>query len=312
MNLQIKRFSTSLLALFLLLFSSAVFAQSNDINKKLRLFIIGNSFSQNATAFLPDIAKEANVSLTIGRAELGGCTLERHWKHAEKAEANPEDKEGKPYKGKSLRMLLSEGTWDVVTIQQASIYSVDVNTYRPYAKKLYDYIKSIQPNAKVVLHQTWAYRWDASTFKKEGRSPLLEDDKAMWESSRAAYHTIAKELGVQIMPVGDAFRKIVANSKFAYNKDKDYNFAKPEYPKVPVQTNSLHGGYFWSKNKLAHDANHANDAGKFLGALVWYASLFQGSPEDIKFVPEKVSSEFAVQLKKVAGQVVKGKNKIKY
>ncbi len=40
---------------------------------------------------------------------LGGCSLERHWKHAEKAEANPNDKEGKPYKGKSLRMLLSEG-----------------------------------------------------------------------------------------------------------------------------------------------------------------------------------------------------------
>ncbi len=312
MNLQIKRFSTSLLALVLLFLSNAIFAQNSDANKKLRLFIIGNSFSQNATAYLPDIAKEANVSLSIGRAELGGCTLERHWKHAEKAEANSDDKEGKPYKGKSLRMLLSEGTWDVVTIQQASIYSVDVNTYRPYAKKLYDYIKSIQPNAKIVMHQTWAYRWDAKTFKKEDRSPLVKDDKVMWQNSRAAYHTIAKELGVQIMPVGDAFRKLVSNSKFAYQQDANFNFAKPAYPKVPVQTNSLHGGYFWSNKKFTHDANHANDAGKFLGALVWYASLFHGSPEDIKFVPEKVSPELAVQLKKVAAQVVKGKNKIKY
>jgi hypothetical protein len=196
MNQQIKRFSTSLLALFLLFLSSSAIGQNTQANKKLRLFIIGNSFSQNATAFLPDIAEEAKVSLEIGRAELGGCTLERHWKHAEKAEANPEDKEGKPYKGKSLRMLLSEGTWDVVTIQQASIYSVDVNTYRPYAKKLYDYIKSIQPNAKVVMHQTWAYRWDAKTFTKADKSPLLTNDKVMWENSRAAYHTIAKELGL--------------------------------------------------------------------------------------------------------------------
>ena len=138
------------------------FGQTNS--KSLRLFIIGNSFSQNASAYLQNFAKEKGAELTIGRAELGGHSLEQHWGYAEAAEANAEDPKGKPYKGKSLRMLLSEGTWDVVTIQQASYLSADLESYNPYAQKLYDYIKKIQPNAKVVIHQTWAYRSDALKF----------------------------------------------------------------------------------------------------------------------------------------------------
>jgi hypothetical protein len=297
--------STAILAAVLFLINTALFAQNDPGQKKIRLFIIGNSFSQNASTYLPEITKEANVTLEIGRAEIGGCSLERHWRHAEKAEANPDDKEGKPYKGKSLSMLLSEGKWDVVTLQQASIFSADVNTYRPYAQNLYNYIKSIQPNAKIVLHQTWAYRMDASTFNKADVSPLLKDHQTMWKNSRAAYHTIAKELNTGIFPVGDAFRKVVSNRVHAYKIDKDFDASKPLRPQLPEQENSLHVGYYWNKEQFALDANHANEAGKYLGSLVWYACLFNESPQKVKFVPAKVSPEFAKYLKKVADKVVK-------
>ncbi len=39
------------------------------------------------------------------------------------AETKPDDPAGRPYKGKSLQMLLSEGKWDIVTIQQYSMHS---------------------------------------------------------------------------------------------------------------------------------------------------------------------------------------------
>jgi len=75
---------------------------------------------------------------------------------------------------------------------------------------------------------------------------------------------------------------------------------------LPVQVNSLHQGYSWDKNKkLVFDSHHANDAGCYLGGLVWYTYLFEESPVRLKFVPKTVSPDFAVYLKKVAKRTVK-------
>ena len=272
----------------------------------LRLFLIGNSFSQNATRYLPRLAAEGGHPLKIGRAELGGCSLQRHWEIAEAAEKNPEDPKGKQYGGKSLRQLLSVGTWDVVTIQQNSMNSGDVATYRPYAKKLYDLVKSIQPNARIVMQQTWAYRTDAKKFTQTAENQFASNALEMWQKSRAAYHTIAGELGIALFPVGDAFWKVNSNAKTAYKPDASFNTASAQHPALPDQTNSLHVGYKYDNSKkLAFDANHANEAGCFLGGLVWYAVLFKESPAKLKFRPDAVSEEFAGKLRKVARQVTK-------
>lgn len=305
--------ATSLVTLLLFFVSSSIIAQSKSENKKLRLFIIGNSFSQNASAYLPAIAKESNMLLKIGRAELGGCSLERHWKNVELSEANPQNPEGMPYNGKSLRMLLSEDVWDVITLQQFSFLSVDVNTYQPYALNLYNYIKSILPKAKIVFHQTWAYRWDAKGFGRIEGFSSPGSDKEMWKKSRAAYHTIAKELNIGIIPVGDAFIKVASKRENSYKKDVAFDFEKPVYPSLPNQKNSLHEGFHWDKErKFSLDANHASEAGKYLGALIWFACLFNSSAQEVQFIPSKVSGEHAADLKKVADKVVKRKNIIKY
>lgn len=271
--------------------------------KKVRLFIIGNSFSQNAATFLPQLTKEGGIELETGRAELGGCSLERHWKLVETAEKDTSDPAGKAYHGKSLRQLLSDGTWDMVTIQQYSLLSGDPETYRPYAQKLYDFIKSIQPDAKIYIHQIWAYRNDAKAFGKiagEERAPNAEE---MHSHVRAAYRTIAKELGVTVIPVGEAFHEIEINQRWTYNKDTAFNFETAVPPALPDQTNSLHVGYRWNKDKLDFDANHANRAGCYLGSLVWYQTLFNGDVKTVKFKPEEVSDEMAAQFKKVVAEL---------
>jgi len=279
--------------------------QVKEPKQQLRLFIIGNSFSQNAARYLPQLARESGKELKIGRAELGGCSLQRHWEIAEAYEADPNDPKGRQYNGKSLKMLLSEGVWDVVTIQQNSMNSSDVETYRPYARKLYDYIKQIQPQAEVVLHQTWAYRSDSKNFGLIQKEQHAQTQQEMWEKSRAAYHTIANELDVRLLPVGDAFWQVSSSAKWGYKPDKAFDFANPVYPNLPDQTNSLNVGYSWKDNKLGFDSNHANVAGEYLGSLVWYASLFNESPTKIKFVPEKVPTDFAQYLQKVAKSEVK-------
>ncbi|CAN5157695.1 DUF4886 domain-containing protein [soil metagenome] len=310
---MLRRFGQKTVLLFLLLFSVEVaFAQStvaNGAKPALHLFMIGNSFSQNASKYLPQLSKEGGHELIIGRAELGGSSLQRHWDHAEAAERNPDDPNGKPYGGKSLKMLLSEGVWDVVTIQQASILSGDVATYRPYARKLYEYIKKLQPNATVVFHQTWAYRTDSKDFSQVATKDSAKSAQEMWEKSRAAYHTIADELGIPIIPNGDAFWRINSTAKWAYRKDDTFNFSQSQAPNLPNQTHSLHMGYRWDKGKLAFDSHHANAAGCYLGALVWYGFLFDESPVKLTFYPEEVDANFAKQLQKTAWSTVKKEKK---
>lgn len=298
------KYLKKILLLSLLLISQVSIGQV--AGKTLRLFIIGNSFSKNATAYLSNLVKENNHQLVIGRAELGGHSLQQHWEYAAAAEANPEDPKGKPYNGKSLRMLLSEGTWDVVTMQQFSYLSADVDSYSPYAQKLYDYIKSIQPNAKVLLHQGWAYRSDAKKFGRVAPEQLAKTQKEMWQKSRAAYHTIAKQLKVGLIPVGDAFNVVATGSEYRFTKDMNFDYDHPVSPNLPIQTNSLNMGYYWKDNALVFDPNHANEAGRYLGSLIWYAVLFKESPEKIKYQPKEVPEGFAAYLRSVAAKTVKG------
>ena len=294
--------------MMILLFTSgsyaSAFREHLTQSDTLRLFLIGNSFSQNATRYLPQLAQEGGHLLKIGRAELGGCSLQRHWEIAEAADKNPADPKGKAYNGKSLRELLSSGTWDIVTIQQNSMNSGDATTYSPYAKKLFDLIKSIQPKAKILMHQTWAYRVDAKQFTQTADKQNASSAEEMWKKSRAAYHAVAKSLGVELIPVGDAFWKINSEPETTYKPDVNFNFDAAKSPDLPDQTNSLHAGYRWDNSgKIAFDANHANEAGCFLGGLVWYGVLFNQSPAKLKYLPEKVEERFAENLRKVAADV---------
>lgn len=293
-----------LFAAFLL--SGFFISSAQQSTDTLRLFLIGNSFSQNAGRYLPQLAAEGNHPLVIGRAEIGGCSLQKHWELAELAEKNPNDPKGLAYNGKSLRMLLSEGRWDVVTLQQNSMNSGDPDTYRPYAQKLSDFIKLIQPGAKVVFHQTWAYRIDSKDFTRVSEKQHAQSAEEMWSALRAAYRAVASEVGVDLMPVGDAFWKVSSSRKWGYKPDEKFDESTAVWPKLPEQANSLHVGYYWKKDStLGFDSHHANEAGCFLGSLVWYTFLFDESPVRLKFVPEKVPADFAKYLKKTANSVVK-------
>lgn len=63
--------------------------------------------------------------------------------------------------------MLSAAKWDIVTIQQASHFSWDVKTFRPFADALIDnYIRRLAPQAKVVVQETWSYTpWDGRLAK---------------------------------------------------------------------------------------------------------------------------------------------------
>ena len=265
----------------------------------MRIFLIGNSFSGNATQYLPDLAREAGHELQIGYARIGGCSLKLHWENHQ-SDAT--------YDGQTLRQLLQNQKWDVVSLQQASMDSADASSYQPYAQNLRDLIEEIQPQARLVWHQTWAYRADAAQFGRVSPTQHAQSQQEMWAKSRAAYHAIAAEMNAPLVPVGDAFWAVNSDPNWPSPRDANFSFDNPIYPAEPAQPNSLHRGFHWYPGddgtwKIGHDPAHANEAGCYLGALVWYGCLF-GSPENLTFTPDEVPADFASHLRHVAWQTV--------
>jgi hypothetical protein len=275
--------------------------------RTLRLFTVGNSFSENMTRCLPQLAQEGGHELIIGKAVKGGCSFQQHWDAVEAWRANPDDPKAKIYKDKSLQENLGTAPWDIITVQQYSLLSSDVTTYRPFANKLVAHLKALRPDAEVVLHQTWAYRVDADKFGQISPAPKKNaaNQREMYDRSRAAYWEIAGELGLRVIPSGDAMWRVGSDPTWGFKADTAFDPKTAVYPALPNQTHSLHVGYRWSPaKKLTKDANHANAAGEYLGALVWYGFLFNESPEKLTFVPAGVDAAFAAHLRKVAWQIV--------
>jgi hypothetical protein len=270
----------------------------------LKLLAIGNSFSNDATRLLPQVVEAGGKTLTISRASIGGCSLERHARHLREAEAGKP--EGKAYGGRSLPEMLASEKWDVVTIQQWSQLSFKPETFQPHADELIAAIHKYAPTAEIVVHETWAYREDHGWFKKDdGFTPLK-----MYEGLRDTYRGFADGKGFRILPVGDALNLARQTPRWTYVPDANFDFKNPPVGELPDQSTSLQVGWLWKKNKegvvaLSNDAIHCNSAGQFLGANVWYASLYETDELPDSFAPTGMTAEDAADLRTHALAAVK-------
>jgi hypothetical protein len=111
-----------------------------DQDGRIRILGIGNSFTENATRYLPEIiSSNPNIQADVAVAGIGGSPLDLHVGLAEAHEADPAA--GKRYKylyntklranEVALKEILQSEAWDFVTIQQVSHKSYKPETYRP-------------------------------------------------------------------------------------------------------------------------------------------------------------------------------------
>ncbi len=278
--------------------------------KTVRLLTIGNSFAANSTRFLADLAKADGNLLVLGQANVGGCSLERHWNAVVAAESNPPKDEGRLYAiGKdptkfSLRDMLTREKWDIITIQQASALSPDYATYQPFANNLVEYVRKHAPQAKIYIHQTWAYRGDHPRFKDGKSTP-----EQMHQAIRAAYHRLAADVSLPIIPAGDAMFAASQVAEFKYVPLTTAELAALQYPTLPIN-NTLYTGYRWihprddSKRALELDGFHAGHLGQYLNACVFYETLFGQSAVGNKFRPRDISLEAIPILQRIAHDTV--------
>lgn len=261
--------------ILLILFVGSLFSLSNQSafasngNDKtaidtVKILTIGNSFANNACEFLDEITQSVEgCYILIGKANLGGCSLERHARLIEQSE---KDSDVKPYSGKSLKNILLEEKWDAVTIQQVSSSSFRPETFQPYADEIYQHIEKYSPHSQIYIHETWPYAPDCPRLEQFDIS-----FKKMYKKLRKNYIALSKRYDAPILSSGDAFYQ-------SYKKDKNINL--------------------WNEK----DRFHASIEGRYLAGCVWFGQLFNKNPELITFMPEGMSQETAKHLKEVAGK----------
>jgi hypothetical protein len=280
--------------------------------KTLRILKIGNSFSQNATEYLSQIAAAQGNAIVWGRAEIGGCSLQKHWELAALHDSKPDDPAGLAYSGNmingksvkaSLQELLQSQPWDIVTLQQHSFTAPDIKTYRPYVNQLADYVRKYAPKAKIWLHETWAYRADDKLFKQGGMT-----QEKMYQSIHETYATIATEIQAEkVIPCATAFQNARKDSRWQLEVE-NVDLKKLKYPNLPHQSHALCVGYKWDTKvnppKLSFDPKHCTPAGKYLAALVWNETFF-GPSTKVAWAPDKFPASDAEFLQEIARKTVR-------
>ena len=167
----------------------------------MRVLAIANSFGVDANRYLNQIARSAGMKINVSTLFVGYCTLKMHYQNMveDKREYDLFFNGIRTGFKTSLSEALSTGKWDVITLQQASFDAHKPETYFPYAKELYDYIRSYQPDAKVLIHQTWAYESGSEKLADVG----YETAEAMFADMEKAYQKCHDELGTDgIIPSG--------------------------------------------------------------------------------------------------------------
>ena len=276
---------------------------------ELKVLAIGNSFSGNAFRYLQNIIDaHGKAKATLGNASIGGCSLERHWQEHLKSQQNPEHKPYS-YQGRKINLqdILAAEKWDVVTLQQNSANSFKPETFQPWADHLAGLIRQYAPQAKILVHRTWAYRPDHRLFRP-GADFTPED---MHRQSGEAYRRLAEHLQAPLIPAGDAmWLAFHSQAVKPVLPDPDFNYEKPTHPQLPKDDGALITGYSWRKNAktgalgLGFDGIHANSRGCYLIGCVWYAFLFHQDLADLQFAPAGITPEDARFLRGIAQKTV--------
>lgn len=175
----------------------------------IRILCIGNSFSWDAVEQeLVPLCEASGVEVEIHNLYYGGCSLEQHaqfllldtaaYSHRVCTNAAPRVIQDTI----SLRQALQNGTYDYISLQQASHDSGIRSSYEPWLGMLIDTVKSYQPDAQLCWMQTWAYSQNATHWAY----PLYQNDQQIMYDSIVACLQIPLAHQLLVLPCGAAIQ----------------------------------------------------------------------------------------------------------
>ena len=185
----------------------------------LRILAVGNSFSEDATYYLHQILEIAGVENQVVNLYIGGCSLEKHWRNIEKnaREYQFQFNGTKTDRRVTVKEVLKEAKWDVIVTQQASHDSGWLDTYEPFLGKIVAYFRENAPEARLFLHETWAYEKssDHESFARYNR-----DQQEMFDRLQSAYTAMAGKYQLQLIPCGEMIQKLRKTPYFQEEGDR--------------------------------------------------------------------------------------------
>ncbi|MBQ4268504.1 MAG: DUF4886 domain-containing protein [Clostridia bacterium] len=231
----------------------------------LKILALGNSFSQDATAYLQKICKDVYVR----NLYIGGCSLERHADNlAEQTPAYDFEENGVAVlHGVSANEMIASERWDFITVQQASVWSGVKESYEPHLSFVLEKLRILCPAAKIVFHQTWAYAEEYMPFDQGNYGGLRALMKNAIEEA-ASWAT--KKHGLERIKAGD----------FVAVLHEDETFQG-----VPAYRDGYHLSL---------------EYGRYAAALVW--AKFFGLSVDESFTPEGADKKICEKIRAYISQ----------
>ena len=254
---------------FFLAVIAVLFFSKLSYGRELRVLAIGNSFSADAVEeHLWELCAEVGDTLIIGNAYIGGCNIDRHLNNLKGDNHNYSYRkitDGKlnAKENQSLRDILKDERWDIISLQQSSPLSGRKSSYKNLPV-LIDGIRefSANPDFELVWHNTWAYaeNFDSDNFKYYGNS-----QRAMLDSIISVTEEVIPQNGFKrIVPAGIAVQNARAAFGDVLNRD-GYHLALP--------------------------------LGRFVAACTWMESLTGKDVRTTKYRPAELSENVAEKAK---------------
>lgn len=276
-----RHYRLLLAVVFVMLFMTfSATARTAAASDPVKILFIGNSFSEDTSAYLYDIATSNGKNVVVAEAHIGGMGLADHMErvNANKAEYRymRYDKTGRTTVHKrTLGQLLRADDWDIVFMQQNSQNSGNHATFQPYLNNLHDYVLRNVKNSsrvKIGLNGTWAYATTYHAFPAYAKNQLL-----MYDAITNAYET---ELTL-----------------------RSYDYYIPSGTAIQ----NARGGEIIAKygKELTRDGIHLNETvGRYIAGLTAYKAIFGDNDEKGDYFVQPQSTEEQVLLKRYINAAV--------
>lgn len=190
----------------------------------LKVLDIGNSYTDDATEYLPYLVEKLGVNIDdfcLYKATMGGASF-RNWYRAYNdlnsasykvrkvignLKANATEGSCSTNDGSLFRQLLHAETWDVIFVHQVSRYATDYEKWREqsasgYLEELLDIIQNNQPDCTLgflLIH----------SYDDEYANNLEQSSLTRWEHIANATQLFVNDFGIKVLiPYGTAIQNL--------------------------------------------------------------------------------------------------------
>ena len=250
--------------------------------ESISILFIGNSFSDDTEAYMMDILLNLGyTNIDIGNLYIGGCDIDLHYENilngTRAYDFRMRSHNGVKYteyettsvggKKNSLPYAIAYKDWDIISVQQASGYSGQADSYANL-DALVNEVKKLatNPNVEFVFNMTWAYQANST----HAQFPDYNSDQMTM-----------------------------------YNAIVNATQAKVTYTVVPNGTAIQNARTSYIGDNLTRDGYHLDlKLGRFIAGLTFVAKVTGADISDFDYIPNGITkTQFKVAIESVQNAI---------